>query len=306
MVKEPTVRRKRAYELPNLIRGQGNIQRSPDQFSELQDQNLRDLAGEYKVLRIEEMLQKKRNQLSKGDSSSDSNLQKGNLDLVTSIFKLVKEAQPQQSKDDTLAYVTLFKDLMLESTKIQNQGGRGPSFFESIITDPTLYERTKDIFSSGKTGDTNKSDIEIERLRGEREMSGRKMDLEIKKLGLEAEERHQRLAIIMNGLSPILTLFGAKTAEDMRQRGMDMGRQLHNPNPSPENTLLSNLMGEPGNLQGQTGKLEIRCDCGFSESMLVPIPPPQSIACPNCGKKLLTGPQPGTGDEEDAEWKRPV
>ncbi|MBA7558362.1 hypothetical protein ES705_51161 [subsurface metagenome] len=122
------------------------------------------------------------------------------------------------------------------------------------------------------------------------------MDLELKKMGLEAEERHQRLAMIITGLSPVLTLFGAKTAEDMQQRGMDMGRQLRNPNLSPETALLKNLMGE-------TAEMQIQCSCGYNKSMLVPVPPPASLSCPACGKTLLTGSQPDT-DDEDAEWKR--
>jgi len=297
----PPSRRRRAYEMPNLV----NIQGSPDPLRQIEDDALRDLSSEYRQLRVEEIIMKKRRQLEKSSPSSDISLQKQNVDLISSIFKLAKDIQPQQGKDDTLAYVTLFKDLMLESTKIQNQVGRGPSFFESMITDPALYSRTREIFNSGKTGDTNKSDIEIEKLRGERELSGRKMDLEIKKLGLEAEERNQKLAMIMGGLSPILTMFGAKTAEDMRRRGMDMGKMIHNPNnPSPEAALLRNLMGE-------TAELRLACECGYDKVLLIPVPPPSSITCPGCQKTLVIGPQPGgtpgspTGSEEEgAEWKR--
>jgi len=314
----PPGRRTRAYELPNLV----NVQGSPDLVRQIEDEALRDLSNEYRQLRVEEMISKKRRQLEKTDPTSnismpmrqieddalkdlsneyrqlrveemiqkkkrqleksaptsDISMQKQNLDLVTTIFKLAKELQPQQGKDDTLAYVSMFKDLMLESAKIQNQGGRGPSFFESIIADPNLYQRTKDIFSSG-SGVTNNIDLEIEKLRGERDLSGRKMDLEYRKMMLEIDAKDRRTDTLLTALGPLSALVAGPVTQRMRTFGQQQAAS-HNPKP-------------PSNMTPDINTVHLLCSCGYQGSEQLTNPPQSDIKCPDCGIMLKVR-TPGT------------
>lgn len=257
------------------------MQSPQDPLTKIENQALADLSNEYRTLRIEEMISKKRRQLDKSSPSSDISLQKQNLDIIEGIVKVAKQLQPQAGKDETLEYVKMIKDVLLESTK--NQGGRGSSFFESLVTDPVLFQRTQDIFGRGRTGETNASDIAIEKLRGERDMNNRKYDLELHKLRLEAEIRQNNLGLIAQIFGPVLAVGGNQLAQSMREKGIEVGARARNPNPASQT------------LQGQTAKMQIQCNCGFNDVMLVPDPPPSEIACPNCGKTLLTGPPP-TGE----------
>ena len=341
----PPGRRIRAYELPNLV----NVQGSPDLARQMEDEALRDLSNEYRQLRVEEMISKKRRQLEKSASTSgasmpirqieddalkdlsneyrqlrveemiqkkkrqleksaptsDISMQKQNLDLVTTIFRLAKDLQPQQGKDDTLAYVAMFKDLLIESVKIQNQGGRGPSFFESIITDPNLYQRTKDIFGSGKTGATNASDIEIEKLRGERMLDSKRIDLELHRMRLEAEDGREKIGIIAQVFAPALAYGAAKVENDMRKKGTEAGNKFFNPNNPAPHTGNPGLLQKEGIInptppQEETTELRVNCDCGHDEMVTIPVPPPESLACPGCGKMLIIG---KVDEEREAQLK---
>ena len=316
-------RRTRAYELPNLV----NVQSSQDPLREIEDDAIRDLSSEYRQLRVEEMIakkklqlekisstsgssmpirqieddalkdlsseyrqlrveemiQKKKRQLEKSTPTSDISMQKQNLDLVTTIFKLVKETQPQQSKDDTLAYVTLFKDLMMESVKIQNQGGRGPSFFESMITDPNLYQRTKDIFGSGSGAKTTNIDLEIEKLRGERQLSMKKMDLDMQKSMMERELSDRRTENLIAVFAP----FAGALAGAGEQRMRELGRQTAAHNPMGPITMP------------QVPSVQLKCSCGYEGVVPVTDPPQTSVNCPQCNVALTVKMPDGSPVEDD-------
>lgn len=294
---EPAPRRQRAYEIPNLV----NIQVPIDPIREIEREALADLSSEYRQLRVESMIQAKRKQLEKSSPSSDTSLQKQNLDIIEGVIKVAKELQPQAGKDETLEYVKLIKEVLMESTK--NQGGRGPSFFESIISDPNLYQRAQDIFGRGKTGETNSSDIEIEKLRGERDNNNRKWELELHKLRLENELRRENLGMIAQVLGPLLAVGGSQLAQSMHNVGSDMAQgQINRGNPTP-GSVYQELLKEAG-LQGETGELHFKCTCGYDKVMVVPVPIPAQISCPGCGERLNTGPPP-LGDLESAsQWRQ--
>ena len=294
---EPSIKRRRSYTW-----GGFPTPYSQDPLTKIENQALSDLSNEYRTLRIEEMITKKKRQLEKSSPSSELSMQKQNLDIVGSIVKIAKEISPTSGTDQTLEYLKFF------NTVIQNQGGKGPSFFENMISDPLLYQRTQDIFSRGRTGETNKSDIEIERLRSERNMNNRKYDLELHKLRLETELRQNNLGLIAQILGPILAVGGNQIAQTMRNSGMELGQRARDPgNPASQNAYQKFLQEAgivtPGALSGDTAKLQFNCSCGFNEALLVPMPPPLSLSCPNCGQQLLTGP-PAIGDAEVSEqWK---
>ncbi len=293
---EPTPKRMRAYEMPNLV----NVRVQPDPIREIENEAMRDLSNEYRQLRVEEMIAKKRKQLAKTSPSDDTDMQKKNLDIIEGVIKVAKELQPQAGKDETLEYVKLIKEVLMESTK--NQPGRGPSFFESIISDPNLYQRAQDIFGRGKTGETNSSDIEIEKLRGERDSNNRKWDLELRKLQLQNEDRRGNMEMIAGILGPVLAAGGAQLAQNMNQTGMDMGSRMRNPgNPAP-GSVYQELLKDAG-LQGETGELHFKCTCGYDKVMVVPVPIPAQISCPGCGQSLNTGPPQLSDLETAAKWR---
>lgn len=286
----PPVSRRRAYELPNLVRV--NVPQDP--ITEIENQNLRDLSNEYRVLRLEEMLSKKRQQISKGPTSGIQ----GQRDILET-FKVFSEIQkinkPSEGVDKTLEYLKFFNTMM--------QGQGSPGFFEQ-------YARAKElgIMHDSDPGNPNKFSVEMEKLRGERMLTAKKIDLELTKLRLEQANGQDKLAMLANFLSPFVAIQGNKMADGMRVAGRDMAGRWGNPN-NPGDPAYNKFLEEagfvkPSSLQGETAEMRVACDCGYDKTLIVPVPPPASISCPGCKKTLLTGPQPGTGDEEGAEWRR--
>jgi len=111
-------------------------------------------------------------------------------------------------------------------------------------------------------------------------------------------------------LSPWVAIQGNKMANSMREQGATMATNWRNPgnprnpsDPAYDKFLQDTGIVEPGPLSGETAEMQIVCDCGFNKSMIVPVPPPQSLSCPGCGKKLNTAPQPGTDEEPKAQWE---
>ena len=321
----PPGRRQRAYELPNLV----NVQGSPDLVRQIEDEALRDLSSEYRQLRVEEMISKKRRQLEKSDPtsassmpmrqieddalrdlsseyrqlrveemiqkkkrqlekaspSSDISLQRQNLDLVTTIFKLAKELQPQQGKDDTIEYVKMFKDLLIESAKIQNQGSRGPSFFEAIITDPNLYQRTKDIFGKPNTA-TSEFDLKIEELRGERTMMMRKWELEAQKEEWKRRAEETRTENLIQFFGPLAAAAMGPASQKARELGQKHA-SAHNPSSFMPPTVIPQL-----------NAVQLMCSCGYQGVEQLTDPPQTEIKCPECGIMLNVNP-PLTPEKEE-------
>lgn len=281
---EPTARRKRAYELD----GMSTLQAPQDPLRQIEDQSLRDLSNEYRQLRVEEMIAKKRKQLDSSSPTSNIQTQKENLELLKTMMELQKMSQPKESPDKTLEYLNFFNTLMK-----QYQGSNAqPSFFDEYIK-----ARELGIVGHSEPGEPNSFSVEMEKLRGERMLDSKRIDLELKKMSLKAEDGRNKIGMVASILSPVAAYTSGKMAEDMRKRGMDTANKfIHPGNPSPEAAILSSL-------QGETAEMQITCDCGFNKSMLVPVPPPSNLACPGCGKILTTGPPPSSNEEAEDEWR---
>ena len=277
---EPRTRRKRAYE---IIEGMP-IQYPQDPLRELENQTLRDLSTEYRVMRIEEMIAKKKKQLDKVDApGSDISMQKQNLEMIKTMMEIAKMNQPKEGKDNTLEYVKMFKDLMLESAKLR--GGGGQSFFESMLTDQNLFARTQDLFRRGE-GEANQFSLEIEKVRGERMMQNKKFDLEIQRERLQREMDMQKLNMVLGTLNPIMSLGAQKLEQGVKQRGMDFGRPQNPGNPNPT---------------GEMSEVRIQCNCGFDSPMFFAGDPPSQVSCPGCGAVLSIGVE-GSSEEGSQDW----
>jgi len=288
---EPTPSRKRAYEIPNLV----NIQAPQDPIRQIENEAIRDLSNEYRQLRIEEMIAKKKKQLTASGSPSNIQAQRENLEYFKTVMELSKMTQPKDQPDRPLEYLKFF------NTVTQNQGAPA-NFFDQYIKGRELG-----IFGQPSTGDSNTSDVEIEKLRGERMLDSKRIDLELHKLRLERESDQGKIGMVGSLIAPFLAYSGAKVAEDMKAKGADMANRYRNPGNS-QNALNEFLTDQgiirPDSLQGPTGEMQIACDCGFNKSMIVPVPPPPSISCPNCGKALQTGPAPSGDAEVSQQWEK--
>jgi hypothetical protein len=294
-------KRARLYDIVTGTKPQSQL----DPLDQLMEDEARGLASEARRLRLEEIIETRKRKLSRTRQGSpimgdDSNQLMNLMNLMNKQLETgVKIATSREGSGSNpaqvLEYVKLFNDIMRSQ-------GAGPSFFEQF-----QQAREMGLINQSEGGDPNKFSVQMESLRSERMLTAKKIDLELMKMRLQQEDGQNKLALLAQIFAPVVAYSGNKMSEDMRARGADAASRIMN----PEQNIFTDLMEQggiinPGSLQGKTGKMLINCDCGFSESMLVPIPPPEQISCPNCGKKLLTGPQPGTGDEEDAEWKRPV
>ena len=207
--------------------------------------------------------------------------------------------QPKEQSDKTLEYLKFFNTLIK-----QYQGAPQTSFWDDYIK-----ARELGIFGSSTSGDPNQFSVEMEKLRGERMLTGKKFDLEIHKMKMEAEAKQNNLGMIAQVAAPILAFAGGKMATEMKEKGMEHASRLRNPGtPNPKSGYQKFIekagIVNPNSLQGETAEMKIMCTCGYDKVMLVPVPPPPTLTCPGCGSSLITGTQPmGTPSSPDAELK---
>jgi len=204
---------------------------------------------------------------------------------------------PEKASSSTEA-LKLMKDLIIEGVRNpvlsaieKNQPQVSP--FEQILMNPEMFSRAKEIGMFGsrepRTGSTN-VDLEIEKLRGERELSIKKLDLEWRKSMLENDSKDRRTDTLLTALTPLSAILAGPATQRMRQLGQQQAASyvptvVMTPPPSPpENTIL------------------IRCSCGYEGPLTFPGPPPDTIKCPTCGQMLVVG---GTssdnGNPEEAD-----
>ena len=237
---------------------------------------------------------------------SKKNPQSSQMDMatyakaMTDQFKLgidvMKTAMPQrQESSQGIEMIKIFGDLIKENIKqpmaeMMRQMQPQQSAFEQIITNPDLYSRAKEIGFFGRsdrTGGSTDIDLKIEQLRGEREMSGRKMDLEWKIKMLEMDEKSKRSDTMLQALTPLSALFAGPIDQRMRNMGRQQAQPQYSPppqhNPAPPN-------------QPQT-TIDITCtECGYKGEQPIVGPPPPQITCPGCGVALNVGGPPTGGN----------
>lgn len=184
----------------------------------------------------------------------------------------------------SLEMFKVFKDLIQESVKrpleealkqTQPQSG----FFEQMVKDPALFSRIKELglFGHPAAGPTGNIALEIERLRGERELGMKKLELEWKKAELQRQAEDRRADTLLTALTPMAALFAGPV--DAKMRGLGQRTATGTPAP-PTPTGAPNPKGLPA---------QIACSCGYEGTIKVPSPPPQTLTCPKCGQELLPG-----------------
>lgn len=196
----------------------------------------------------------------------DSQLMKG--------LELSRALSPGQPEDGTLKLLGLMKEILplLQSFKGPQQQG----IFDAIFLKPEVYNRLREsgIFG-GDSAAKGTVDIELEKLRGSRELQIAKWDLELKRDELKRIADDRRTENLLAVFAPLATAF----AQPMSQRMQALGQQqaaAHNPvqhNPMP--------MAPPGNT------VNIQCSCGFQGTTPQTDPPQSELVCPECDQVLV-------------------
>jgi len=211
---------------------------------------------------------------------------KTGIDVMKSVMP-----PPEKASSSTEA-LKLMKDLIIEGVRNpvlsaieKNQPQQ--SAFEQILMNPEMFSRAKEIGMFGnrepRTGSTN-VDLEIEKMRGERELSIKKLDLEWRKSLLESEAKDKRTDAVLTALAPLSAVFAGPVNQRMRQFGQQQASSY-----TPEN------ISPPGNT------ILIRCSCGYQGPMSFPGPPPDIIKCPSCGQDLVVGGVPSGGEPQKTD-----
>ena len=200
-------------------------------------------------------------------------------------------ARGNETKTQTVDFwkpIEMMRDLIKDSVKepidklaesMQPQQG----FFESLLLNPQLFERAKDLGIFGRReggGGTTEMDLKIEQLRTERDLGMKKIDLEWKKSMLEREAQDKKTDAVLTALAPMSAIFAGPLNQRMRQLGQQQAA-THNPGGIP-----------PGVMPPQNTIL-IRCTCGYQGPMTFPGPPPPIFKCPSCSQDLVVGGAPG-------------
>ncbi len=181
-----------------------------------------------------------------------------------------------------LEYLRLAKELLLSDQKSHNQ----PSFFDNF-----LKLRELGMISSSSATDQNQFSVQIERLRGERDLQNRKYDLELQKSRLQHDQRARMLETLISSFVPMLNLASNSLAQESKNLGRNLVERVgnpvaHNPGPDPE-----------------TATIDISCRCGYQNALLVPVPVPEKITCPGCGTVLNVGETPPPDSETADAWR---
>jgi len=185
----------------------------------------------------------------------------------------------------------ILKDLIAESVRkplvdairqLQPQ----PSVFEQILLDDRLFNRARELGLFGRSdGGAGRSevDLEIERLRGERELQIKKLELEMQKALLEHRASERRTETLLGAIAPLGTLFAGPIDQKMRRLGRQTAGRASAPAP-------------PKQVKSERRKISahIACDCGYEGDIEFDGAPPPSVRCPECGKELTAG---GRGQE---------
>ena len=217
------------------------------------------------------------------------------LTLMDSQFskglQLAQSITPKQDEDSTIKFLTLMKDIVVEGVrnpvlqaieKAQPQ----PSAFEQIIMNPELFTRFTGLMGGGK-GSTN-IDLEIEKLRGERDLNNRKLDLQWRKDLLDIEAKDKQTDRILATLTPLATLLAGPVAQRMGKLGEQQAITHIPQNPTPPTALQASIPPTETTIL-------IKCSCGYEGSETFTGPQPSTIKCPHCNQELVIG---GTSPEK--------
>lgn len=213
-------------------------------------------------------------------------------------LELAKAMNPNPAKADANAmqFLTLMKDLIVEGVRnpllqalkeIQPQVG----VFEQILTRPELWNRAKEIgMFGGSNVATSNLDLEIEKLRGERQLTVTKLELEMRRDELKRQAEDRRTDTIISVFAPLASAFaGSAAAGKMRDLGQQQAA-AHNP-------TQANLMS-PSKMAPQENLIRILCRCGYEGTQPLTDPPQKEVRCPKCEQMLTFIPTEMSSTEE--------
>jgi len=195
---------------------------------------------------------------------------------------------PKEKPSNATELLKIFRDLVADSVKkpmeeLAKNMTAQPSAFEQILMNPEMFSRAKEIGMFGsrepRSGSTN-IDLEIEKMRGERELQIKHLDLDWRKSLLEIESKNQRTDTILSALTPLSTILAGPVSQRMQQLGEQQGMAHQPPNPIPP-------VAQP---TGTT--ILMKCSCGHEGPMNFPGKVPSLIKCPQCGQDLVVGGAP--------------
>ncbi len=209
------------------------------------------------------------------------------LKLMDSQFskglEIAKAMNPQQSEDSTLKFMSLMKDLVIEGVRNpvmqalrESQPQQG--VFEQLLANPGMYNRAKEIgMFGGSTSVTSHLDIELEKIRGERQLQATKWELEIRRDELKRQADDRRMDTMLALVAPISAIVAGPVAQRMQQLGEHQGAthvppiSMHHSPPQRGTTIL------------------LKCTCGYEGPTTFPGAAPNLIPCPGCGQELQVG-----------------
>ncbi|GAH50969.1 unnamed protein product, partial [marine sediment metagenome] len=200
-------------------------------------------------------------------------------------LELAKAMNPNPAKGETNAmdFLKLMKELVIEGVRDPvmqaiKETRPSPGVFEQILTTPELRASLKEIgmFGGGSGAATSNIDLEIEKLRGERQFQVTKMEMEMRRDELKRQADDRRAENLIAVFGPLAAAFGGPAAQRMRALGQQRP-YAHNP------------AGMQPEAMPTTNTILIRCSCGYEGSMTFPGPPPDKVNCPECGHMLVVG-----------------
>jgi len=206
-------------------------------------------------------------------------------------IQVMQSVIPKEKPSNATELLKIFRDLVSDSVKkpmeeLAKNMTAQPSAFEQILMNPEMFSRAKEIGMFGgresRTGSTN-IDLEIEKMRGERELQIKQLDLEWRKNLLEIESKNQRTDTLMSALTPLSTILSGPLMNRMEQMGQQQG-------------MMHNTVGTVQATVPATGTtVLLRCPCGHEEAMTFPGVPPSVVKCSKCNQELQVGGVP-TGE----------
>lgn len=199
-------------------------------------------------------------------------------------LELAKAVNPKQTEDSTLKFLGLMKELVIEGVRnpvLQaiEKSQPQPGVFEQILTRPELFSRAKEIgMFGGSNSATTHLDIELEKIRGERQLQGVKWELEMRRDELKRQAEDRRTENLLLALAPFAQVFAGPVSQRMQTLGQ---QQAFHHNPGPHNPTPP------------IPAVQLLCSCGYQGAVPITNPPQTEIPCPECGIKLTVGPSGG-------------
>jgi len=203
---------------------------------------------------------------------------------------VMKSVIPKEKPSNATELLKIFRDLVTDSVRrpmeeLVKQMQPQKSAFEQILMNPEMFSRAKEIGMFGsresRTGSTN-IDLEIEKLRGERELQIKQLDLSWRKSLLEIDAKDRRTDSILAALGPLGTMFAGPVSQRMQQLGEQQGA-THIPLATTPNVTTAPPTGTT---------ILIKCSCGFEGPLNFPGAVPAIIKCPECSQELVVGGTP--------------